>query len=199
MERPQYIAGNGTTASSSYENLPYPSMPFAYSQPPHLEALATLFDFDAPAASQARVLELGCASGGNIIPLAKRFPKASFLGVDLSRKHIALGRQRTTALNVSNVRLTQADLTEFSSTETFDYVICHGVFSWVPKHTQDAIFRICNESLAVNGIVAISYNVLPGWHLRKVVRDLFLHYASAQESPQERVAQARKVLDLTAK
>jgi methyltransferase-like protein len=199
MQRPEHIASNGVAAGGGYETLPYPSMPFAYSQPSHLEALASLFGFDAPAADQARVLELGCASGGNIIPLGKRFPKARFLGIDLSRRHIDVGRRRIAALNAGNVELRQLDLTDVLLAEKFDYVICHGVFSWVSRNTQDAILRICNESLAINGMAAISYNVFPGWHLRRIVRELCLHYVGTLETPHDRVAQARLVLDLTAK
>jgi trans-aconitate methyltransferase/methyltransferase-like protein len=182
-----------------FEALPYPSMPFSYSQPSRLEAIAALFGFHARDASEARVLELGCASGGNIIPLAMRFPKASFLGLDISQKHIDIGRRRLLKLGTGNVELRQADLTDFSPQEKFDYVICHGVFSWVPTPTQDAIFRICRDSLSANGIAAISYNVLPGWHLRRVVRELCLHYVDATAPSHERVVQARDALKLTAK
>jgi methyltransferase-like protein len=97
------------------------------------------------------------------------------------------------------VELRQLDLTDISLAEKFDYVICHSVFSWVPRKTQDAILRICNESLAANGLAAISYNVLPGWHLRRIVRETCLHYVGGLETPHDRVAQARHVLDLTAK
>src|SRR5262245_66566311 len=55
-----------------FDQLPYPSMPFAYTQPAHLAALAALYGLEPPRAASARVLELGCASGGNIIPLAAR-------------------------------------------------------------------------------------------------------------------------------
>jgi SAM-dependent methyltransferase/methyltransferase-like protein len=199
MQRSEHIARRNGIAAGDYETLPYPSMPFAYSQPSHLEALALLFGFDAPAANQARVLELGCASGGNIIPLAKRFPKASFLGIDLSQRHVDVGRRRIAALNAGNVELRQADLADVFLAEKFDYVICHGVFSWVPRNTQDAILRICSESLASNGIAAISYNVLPGWHLRRIVRELCLHYVGNSETPHDRVAKARHMLDLAAK
>jgi tRNA G46 methylase TrmB len=74
-----------------YNLLPYPSMPFAYTQPSRLAALSTLFGLEAPPAARASVLELGCASGGNIIPLAARFPNAYFIGIDRSERHIDQG------------------------------------------------------------------------------------------------------------
>jgi methyltransferase-like protein/SAM-dependent methyltransferase len=182
-------------SGDSYDQLPYPSMPFAYTQPAHLAALTALFGIEAPAADTARVLELGCASGGNIIPLAARFPEARFLGIDLSQRQVDDGHRRIAALGLSNVEIRQGDLAKIKSlTECFDYVICHGVFSWVPKIVQGAIFRICSKNLAANGVAAVSYNVLPGWHLRSIVRDICLHHTENALPPRQCVEKARKVL-----
>jgi len=183
-------------AASDYDLLPYPSMPITHTQPAHLAALATLFGIAVPTVDRARVLELGCASGGNIIPLAARFPNATFTGVDLSHRHIGDGRKRVAALDLENIRLLQADLTALDlAEEQFDYVICHGVFSWVSKPAQDAIFRLCGTILAPNGVATVSYNVLPGWHLRMAIRDLCLHYAGREGTPQHRVTRARAALE----
>jgi SAM-dependent methyltransferase len=183
-------------AASDYDLLPYPSMPITQTQPAHLAALAALFGVAAPAVDRARVLELGCASGGNIIPLAARFPNATFTGVDLSHRHIGDGRKRVAALGLENVRLRQADLTALHLAEKqFDYVICHGVFSWVSKPVQDAILRLCGTILAPNGVATVSYNVLPGWHLRMAIRDLCLHYAGREGTPLRRVTRARAALE----
>ena len=190
---------DASVAGGDYDRLPYPSMPFTDTQPAHLAALAALFGITAPEVGCARVLELGCASGGNIIPLAMRFPHARFTGVDLSRRHIDDGGKRIAALALANIRLQQADLTTLDlAGQRFDYVICHGVFSWVPKPTQEAILRLYREILAPNGVATISYNVLPGWHLRMVVRDLCLHYAGTEGTPRHRVARARAALDRVA-
>jgi SAM-dependent methyltransferase len=180
---------------SDYDLLPYLSMPVAYTQPAHLAGLAALFGVASPAADRARVLELGCASGGNLIPLAARFPRARFLGIDLSARQIADGRDRLAAFGLTNIELRQGDVADLAlPANSFDYVICHGVFSWVPPPAQDAIFRISSTCLVDNGIAAISYNVLPGWHLRSPVRDILLHHAGTEGTPQERVARARDML-----
>ena len=183
-------------AGDGYDLLPYPSMPITHTQPAHLAALATLFGIAAPAVERARVLELGCASGGNIMPLAARFPQAGFTGIDLCARHIDAGRKSAAALALRNVTLHQGDLASLTlSGARFDYLICHGVFSWVPQPAQDAILRICHEALAPDGMAVISYNVLPGWHLRMVIRDLCLHYAGDEGTPQRRVARARAALE----
>src|SRR5262245_57173699 len=139
-----------------FDQLPYPSMPFAYTQPAQLAALATLYGLQPPQADSARVLELGCASGGNIIPLAARFPKAHFVGLDLSALHIREGSRRIGALGLKNIDLRQADLAETQfAPDSFDYVICHGVFSWVPEAVQESILAICRTALTNDGLAVI--------------------------------------------
>lgn len=178
-----------------HDDLPYPSLPVAYTQPSHLAAMAIMFGLEPPKVANARVLELGCASGGNIIPLAARFPKASFTGIDLSKRHVEDARKRIALLGLKNIDIQQGDLAKSTfDAQAFDVIICHGVFSWVPKTAQDAILRICGESLAPNGIAAVSYNVYPGWHMRRVVRDICLFHARGAGSPKERVDKARKAL-----
>ena len=180
-----------------YEILPYLSLPIAYTQPAHLAALATLHGLATPAPAQARVLELGCASGGNIIPLAARFPGARFVGIDISQRQIADAGHRAEAIGLTNIEFRQADIGDLlKMQEQFDYVICHGVYSWVPAAVQDAILHVSSTCLAPDGIAAISYNVLPGWHQRTIIRDIMLHHAGKQGSPQLRVAKARAILGL---
>jgi methyltransferase-like protein/ubiquinone/menaquinone biosynthesis C-methylase UbiE len=196
--QPSEESGQPHSAAASggdFDQLPYPSMPFAYTQPGHLAALATLYGLEPPPAHSARVLELGCASGGNIIPLATRFPKAHFVGIDLSLQHIRAGARRIEFLGLKNIELRHGDLAEAQfAPNTFDYLICHGVFSWVPRAVQDSILRICRTTLTAPGLAVVSYNVLPGWHLRNIVRDVCLRYVPPGGHPRERVAQARRVL-----
>ena len=184
------------TGDSDHDVLRYPSMPIRLTQPSHLAALATLHGRVAPDVRCARVLEFGCASGGNLIPLAARFPQARFTGIDISAGQIRDGQDRIAALGLSNIELVHGDIAAANfAGQQFDYVICHGVFSWVPRAVQDAIFQTCKDTLAPDGVATISYNVLPGWHLRAAVRDLCLHYAGKAGTPLQRVRGARAALD----
>jgi len=181
---------------NDYDDLPYLSLPIAFTQPTHLAALATLHGLaPCPDPERAHVLELGCASGGNLLPMAARWPKSRFLGVDLSGRQIADGNRRSKYFQLENVTLEEADLADLRlPARSFDYVICHGVFSWVSPAVQGAILALIGRCLSDSGIAAVSYNVLPGWHLRNPVKDILRFYAQTDGSAQERVGRARAAL-----
>ncbi len=189
------IASIVARTSRSYDALPYISDPFPNTHPSLIAAIARLFKIDAVPPSQARVLELGCASGGNIIPLAARYPRASFVGVDLSSAQVAAGQARIARLGLSNIELRCQSFTDFFSRDgSFDYIICHGVYSWVPAPLRQTILRICQENLSARGVALVSYNVLPGWRMLQALRDCFLLHVSPDDEPRRRVAKARALL-----
>lgn len=184
------------TIAENYDRTPYTSRPFPQTHPQRLAALAALFGLDAPAVEKARVLELGSASGGNIIPLAAAFPDAEFTGIDLSPVQIADGEARIARLGLKNIRLKVASIGDITrGFGTFDYIICHGVYSWVPGDIQDAILRTIHDNLSSNGVGYVSYNVFPGWRLRTVLRDAMMFHTEETAVPGERVAQARDFLN----
>ena len=84
---------------SQYDQVPYTSHPFSQTAPEHLVAVAHLFGLKTPDVATSRVLELGCSSGGNLIPLAARHPGSKVLGLDLSGVQISQGQQRVAAMN----------------------------------------------------------------------------------------------------
>ena len=125
---------------------PNRSHPFLQSAPEHLQAIGHLFGLGAALPQRARVLELGCASGGNLVPFAARYPQAHAVGVDLSWVQIAKGRQNIERLGLTNVDLKNLNLEQIdASLGEFDYIICHGIYNWVPPTVQAAILRICAD------------------------------------------------------
>ncbi len=183
-----------------YNLVPYGSKPFQQSQPPRLAALATLFGLQPADVTRCSVLELGCASGGNIIPLALRFPGSRFRGIDLTERHVRDAQARIDALGLSNICIEQGDIGTLDlGQDRFDYIICHGVYSWVPPAVREAMLRIISRNLADSGVAYISYNVLPGWHMRGAIRDMMVYHAGMDGDPNMRVAKARWVLDNIAK
>ena len=179
-----------------YDQIPYTSRPFPQSHPQRMAALGQLFGLTPPDISNCKVLELGCASGGNLIPLAAAFPDAQFVGIDLSPMQIAEGQGRIARLGAKNIRLINMSIADITAgLGSFDYIVCHGVYSWVPAAVRDAILRVAHDNLSEHGIAYISYNVYPGWRLRAVLRDAMLFHSSPADDPSEKVARGRDFLE----
>ncbi|WP_406858312.1 class I SAM-dependent methyltransferase [Alsobacter sp. KACC 23698] len=196
---PDALADALARTGRTYDAVPYTSIPFPRLQPARLAANARLLGLDAPDPSRARTLEIGCASGGHIVPLAAAFPQARFVGVDISAGQVASGRERIDALGLRNVELHACSVTEIGADwGDFDYVICHGVYSWVPDAVRENILRVCAERLSPDGIAAISFNVLPGWRMFQVVRDSMILHAGAEADHQTRSLRSRQLFDLMA-
>ena len=194
------VQGNRAAARDAggdpYDRLPYESRPFPDMQPDRLSALAVLHGLEPAEVVRGRVLELGCASGGNIVPLAARFPDASFIGIDLSARHVADGQARIRELGLPNIELRQGDIAACDwLAGRFDTIICHGVYSWVPPFVQDAILRIIGRHLASTGVACVSYNTLPGWHLRQIARDIFQYRTRALATAPQQIAEGLALLN----
>ncbi|HJK86617.1 MAG TPA: methyltransferase regulatory domain-containing protein [Candidatus Megaira endosymbiont of Nemacystus decipiens] len=184
-----------TKIQQSYESEPYESYPYHYTSPEKLASLALLFGMNPPKISSAKVLELGCASGGNIIPHALNHPKGKYVGVDLSEKQISEGVEHIKKLGLKNIELKAMSISDIDgSFGKFDYIICHGVFSWVPESIQEKILEISNKNLSKNGVVYISYNTLPGWNMIRTIRDMMLYHSKGFATNQEKIKQSRALL-----
>ena len=158
-----------------YSELGYKSMPFPYTTPATLEAYAALVGISAPNPKTARVLELGATYGGNIISQALFNPDATFVGIELSQEQVEKGNEVIANAGLTNVSLVQSDIASIGSEiGTFDYIIAHGVYSWVDDGVKDALLRLIDEHLAEDGIAYISYNTYPGWHTMDEVRQLMM-------------------------
>ena len=158
-----------------YSELGYKSMPFPYTTPATLEAYAALVGVSAPNPKTARVLELGATYGGNIISQALFNPDATFVGIELSQEQVEKGNEVIADAGLTNVSLIQSDIASIGSEiGTFDYIIAHGVYSWVDDGVKDALLRLIDEHLAEDGIAYISYNTYPGWHTMDEVRQLMM-------------------------
>lgn len=181
---------------ADYDTAPYESHAFPQSAPGHLAAIAYLFGFAPPEVATARVLEIGCASGGNLIPFAAEHPQAHVVGIDLSQVQIDEGRRRVQVLGLENLELLQGDIAQMdlATLGQFDYIVSHGVYSWVPDNVQDAILSAFRKLLVPDGVAYISYNVYPGWKAKEIVRDAMLMRSGGRETPEERVAYARGMI-----
>jgi trans-aconitate methyltransferase len=190
----------GGEAKSSYDEVPYESHPFSQTHPDRLATLGRLFGMAPAPVERCRALELGCASGGNLIPMACQLPGSEFVGVDNSRREVEMGRGIIAALGLTNVRIEPASILDVDdSWGRFDYIIAHGVYSWVPDHVQDKMLAICAANLPPQGIAYVSYNTYPGWHMREMIRHMMLYHVAQFPDAQQRLQQARALVDFLAR
>lgn len=183
----------------SYDEIPYPSLSYSQTHPDRLATLAHLLGMEPAPVETCRLLALGCAGGGNIIPMAYALPNSEFVGIDISERQIEHGQEVISALTLENIQLEARDITTITSEYgEFDYIIAHGVYSWTPPDVRDHLLRVCKENLAPNGVAYVSYNTFPGWHMMSIIRDAMLYHTRTINEPNERATQARAMIDFLA-
>lgn len=190
-------------SSSSYEEMPYATFALRSADPNRLAAIARLYGINIPSPTNASILEIGCGTGANLIHIAERFPASRCVGVDISERHISEGQKIISEVGIANVELRCADIRDRALGDgEFDYIICHGLYSWVSASVQQQVLQLIASSLSDHGVAFVSYNVLPGWRQRGAIRDVMQSGAlcssivSGDESPDARLKGALELLDL---
>ncbi len=181
-----------------YDAIPYTPQPFAQTHPQQLAILGRLFGIASTDPGRCRVLELGAATGGNLIPMAWYYPQCEFVGIELEPSQVAAGQALIEELGLTNIRFLQGDIltVDVLALGKFDYIIAHGVFSWIPENVRDAMLRLYKQCLQPNGIGYISYNASPGWHARGMVREMLLYHIRDIKDPVAQLNAALEFIDL---
>ncbi|MCU1257276.1 MAG: Methyltransferase type 12, partial [Bryobacterales bacterium] len=178
-----------------YDQVPYRGAPFAQTHPDRLAMLAHLFGMKPAPVERCRVLELGCTDGGNLIPMAMALPGSEFVGVDLAESPINSGRKTVRDLGLTNIDLRAGDLMDVGPDwGRYDFIIAHGVYSWVPPPVRDQTLRVAKQNLAPEGVAYVSYNAHPGGHLRRMIREMMLYHVRGIEEATERITRARSLI-----
>lgn len=179
-----------------YDEVAYPSSPFRQTHPSRLAVPAILLGLEPAPVHRCRVLEIGCGEGGNLIPMAVNYPESRFVGFDLAETPIRRGADVAAALGLSNLRLEALDLMAARPEElgTFDYIIAHGFYAWVPEPVRDAMMALVAACLSPEGLAMISYNALPGCAVRRSLRDMMLRHLGDLAEPKARIERAREML-----
>jgi SAM-dependent methyltransferase len=109
--------------------------------------------------------DLGCGQGVTAAILARTHPGGTFHGIDAMAAHVNHGSRLATAAAIPNVFFHAADFAAALELELpqFDYIVAHGVYSWIDRASQRALRRFIDRRLKPGGLVYLSYNALPGW------------------------------------
>jgi SAM-dependent methyltransferase len=122
--------------------------------------------------------DLGCGQGVTAVILAATHPRGRFHGIDMMPVHIAHARRLASEARIANLRFDAVDFAAAISLElpSFDYIVAHGVYSWVDAASQAALRRFIDRHLKPGGLVYVSYNAMPGWArdlpFQRLVREL---------------------------
>ena len=180
-----------------YDEVAYPGWPYRQTHPLRTSAIAALLGVPYADPAACRVLEVGCGDAANLIPMALTAPGSQFTGFDLAEAPIARGRALAEALGLSNLRLQALDILEAGEgLGQFDYIVAHGVYSWVPEAVREGLVRLVKAHLAPGGLAFVSYNTLPGCRMRQAVRDMLLYHLGGAPAGPEAVDKVREVLML---
>ncbi|HEX8522140.1 MAG TPA: class I SAM-dependent methyltransferase [Tepidisphaeraceae bacterium] len=183
----------------SYDDVTYESLPFPQSHPDRLFVVSNLLGFTPAPVQTARVLELGCATGANLLAMADVLPDAHFLGIDLSPKQIEIGNQFVRSLNLLNIQFQAIDLQHLAADAgQFDYIIAHGLYSWVPDDVRRRLMQLIKQHLSPTGVAYISYNTFPGWRIKQISREIMLYHTRHITDPRQRLTAAQQFLSQVA-
>jgi SAM-dependent methyltransferase len=178
-----------------YDAVRYSNFPYGQTHPDRLATVAILYGLHPPDPFTARVLEIGCGAGGNLIAMAAATPGIRALGVDLAAAAIADGRRAIAEVGLTNVQLRHGDVRELSGLGEFDYIVAHGLYSWIPADAREALLATIREFLSPHGIAYVSFNAEPGGYFRRMLRDAGLWHARAIPAGDAR-ARAEKAREL---
>jgi len=178
-----------------YNEVFFESRPSPERHVTRLSTLAHLCGLKSPLASQARVLEIGCSTGANLIPMACAFPKSTFVGFDISSPQIEAAKGDSEVLQLKNIKFMVGDVRQDDLlSEKFDYIICHGVLSWVDPGIQGALLDFVSKHLTSEGVCYLSFNSLPGYKTREILWNAIAPIREMSSPPEQKILKAKELL-----
>ena len=96
-----------------------------------------------------RVLDAGCGAGDFVFYLARRFPEATVVGIDIDGPQIAANQEVARRLELGNVEFLEKDLTRDGFGAGYDLVVSIDVLEHIDP--QDAAIRNIAESMSPGG------------------------------------------------
>ncbi|MBV8329248.1 MAG: class I SAM-dependent methyltransferase, partial [Verrucomicrobia bacterium] len=141
-------------ATTLYDEVLYPAAVFPQTHPNRLATVAYLRGVNPAPVNRCRVLELACGVGANLTPMACHLPESEFIGIDLAQRPITSGKAFINELGLRNIQLHAMDIRNANRDRfgTFDFIVAHGVYSWVAQPVRERILAICSEMLNPHGV-----------------------------------------------
>lgn len=106
------------------------------------------------------ILDVACGPGGWVLDIARLYPDAQVVGVDISKQMIAYARMQAKVQGITNVEFREMNVLkplEFS-TDSFDLVNGRFLGGFVPTALWPALVRECVRVARPDGIIRLSEN-----------------------------------------
>ena len=140
-----------------------------------------------------RVLDAGCGTGHRLVGVARRYPEADFVGVDMTTASLEVAKRLAEKHCVGNVHLEQGDLLQLDLPGKFDLVICTGVIVCLDS-PQKGLKNLASL-LAPDGILFAWLYDAVGEHGRLLDREL-LHLMIGADPGIDRAVEVMRDLGL---
>ena len=177
---------------NAYDEVLYPGRPYSQTHPDRIAAVAALAGMETAPPACCRVLEVGCGDGANLIPMAYGLPGSEFVGFDLAARPVERARKVARTLGLTNLALDTLDLVDFPfAAGLFDYIIAHGVYSWIPAAARDRLLALVASHLTPHGVAYVSYNTYPGCDVRRIVWEMLRSHTDHIPDRRARIDQAK--------
>ena len=178
------------------EDVPYVRHFLADLSPARLRLVAALDGVRPPPIRELDYCELGCAHGDTLAALAACHPEGRFLGIDINATHIASAKRLARDGALENIGFLERDLEDLVTEDIgeFDYIVAHGLISWVSPAKRAALLAFARAKLKPGGLLHVSYNAMPGWASVEPLRQLLLF--SAERPGESTLDRARRGVEL---
>ena len=146
-------------------DVPYLRIFIAELAPSWLDHAAILSGFRPPSRHGAfTYCDLGCGQGITTTAFAATHPDGQFVGIDLMPEHVEHAQRFGAEAAVSNAAFFEADFARAAELDLpkFDYIVSHGVYSWVDPTVQRELRAFVDRFLKPGGLFYVSYNSMPG-------------------------------------
>ena len=101
-----------------------------------------------------RILEVGCGTGKNLAELARFFPQAEIVGLDLSAEMLGKARKKIAGHGPRVSLLQRVYNHPVSDGDPFDLIVFSYCLTMInPGYAE--VLRLCEQDLSANGCVAI--------------------------------------------
>ncbi len=190
-----------TAVAKLYDTYPFPPEPFLDEPPPGYNwrwNWISAYSFCSgyrPEREDIRILDAGCGSGVSTEYLVHLNPKASVVGIDLSKGTLAVARERCKRSGANGVEFHHLSLFDVEQLPgQFDLINCVGVL----HHTPDPVggIQALAQKVAPGGLLHVFvYGELGRWEIRLMQEAIALLQGDKRGDYTDGVQVGRKIFE----